>query len=147
MNELMNPFLVTAALLSAAASLAHMACIVFGAEWYRFFGAGEHMARMAADGRLLPAVITSLIALVLAGWSLYAFAAAGAAFTLPLMRWVLIGITAVYLVRGLVFLPLAMLDISLGRSMAFWYWSSAICLFIGVLHLAGLLQVWQRLQS
>ena len=145
MNELWNPFLVTAALLSATASLAHMACIVFGASWYRFFGAGEHMARMAAAGRLAPVLITSFIALVLAGWSLYAFAAAGAALTLPLMRWVLIAITAIYLVRGLAFLPLAMFHIDLGRSMAFWYWSSAICLFIGVLHLAGLMQVWQRL--
>lgn len=145
MNELMNPFLVTAALLSATASLAHMACIVFGAEWYRFFGAGEHMARMAADGRLLPTVITSVIALVLAGWSLYAFAAAGAAFSLPLMRWVLSAITGIYLLRGLAFLPLSLLHLDLGRSMGFWYWSSAVCLFIGVLHLAGLLQVWQRL--
>jgi hypothetical protein len=145
MNELMNPFLVTAALLSAAASLAHVGCIFFGADWYRFFGAGEQMARMAAAGSLQPALITAFIALVLAGWSLYAFAAAGAAFTLPLVRWVLIGITAVYLVRGLLFLPLAVLQIDLGRSMGFWYWSSAVCLVIGVLHLAGLLQVWQRI--
>ncbi|CAN7310356.1 hypothetical protein LJR289_001565 [Pseudoduganella sp. LjRoot289] len=145
MNELMNPFLVTAALLSATAALAHMGCIVFGAEWYRFFGAGEHMARMAAAGQLLPTVITSIIVLVLAGWSLYAFAAAGAAFSLPLMRWVMAAITGIYLLRGLAFLPLAMLNIDLGRSMGFWYWSSAVCLFIGVLHLAGLLQVWQRL--
>lgn len=145
MDELLNPFLVTAALLSAAASLAHVGCIVFGASWYRFFGAGEHMAKMAAAGSLQPTLITSLIALVLAGWALYAFAAAGAALTLPLVRWALIGITGIYLLRGLAFLPLAMLHIDLGRSMAFWYWSSAICLFIGVLHLAGLLQVWQRL--
>jgi hypothetical protein len=145
MDELLNPFLVTAAIMSAAASLLHVGCIVFGADWYRFFGAGEHMARMAATGSLLPTMITSVIALVLAGWSLYALAAAGAAFALPLTRWVLSGITAIYLVRGLLFLPLAMLRLDLGRSMGFWYWSSATSLFVGVLHLAGLLQVWQRL--
>jgi hypothetical protein len=36
--------------LSAAAALLHIAVIVGGAEWYRFFGAGEGMARLAERG-------------------------------------------------------------------------------------------------
>jgi hypothetical protein len=35
---------------SLAASILHLACIAGGPEWYRFFGAGERMARMAARG-------------------------------------------------------------------------------------------------
>ena len=35
---------------SAIAALAHLGCIIFGGDWYRFFGAGEQMARMAEAG-------------------------------------------------------------------------------------------------
>jgi len=31
------------------------------------------------------------------------------------------------------------------RLTAFWVWSSAICLVYGVVHLVGVVQVWERL--
>ncbi|WP_353615513.1 hypothetical protein [Colwellia sp. PAMC 21821] len=43
----MNVMLVIAGFLSALAAAIHLGCIFFGASWYRFFGAGEHMAIMA----------------------------------------------------------------------------------------------------
>ena len=42
-----NPFLIAGGVLSALASLLHIAVIAGGPAWYRFFGAGEGMARMA----------------------------------------------------------------------------------------------------
>jgi hypothetical protein len=69
-------WLVAGGVLSAGASLLHLGCIAGGASWYRFFGAGEKMARMAERGwRAVP--VTVLIAAVLALWSAYAFSAAG----------------------------------------------------------------------
>jgi hypothetical protein len=136
-----NAFLIAGAILSALAAALHVGCIVFGAPWYRFFGAGERMAQMAIAGSLYPAVVTAVIASVLAAWSLYALSGAGVIRALPLLRPTLCAITAVYLLRGLVILPL----VALGRSTPFWWWSSAICLFIGAVHVAGLSQVWARL--
>ena len=55
----------------------HLAIIAGGPDWYRFFGAGEGMARMAERGMLKPALITLGIAAILAVWAAYAFAGAG----------------------------------------------------------------------
>jgi hypothetical protein len=62
---------------------------------------------------------------------------------LPLLAFVLPAITAVYLLRGLVALALFVFDRQ--RLTAFWVWSSAICLVFGIVHLVGLVQVWDRL--
>ena len=143
MGDPPNYWLIAAAALSATAALLHVGCIVFGAAWYRFFGAGERMAQLAAAGSWYAAGVTSLIAAMLATWSLYALSGAGAAPGLPLLRPVLCLITGVYLLRGLAGLPIAMFYRA--RSSAFWWWSSAICLGIGLVHLVGLRQVWASL--
>ena len=139
----MNILLVVAGALSALAALAHIGCIYFGASWYRFFGAGEQMAIMAEQGSLRPTIITSGIALVLSIWSLYAFSAAGLIGKLPLIRTALIIITAIYLLRGVA--GCFFISNPLGRSPEFWFWSSAICLSLGLLHLIGLKQQWASL--
>ena len=141
MEDTRNAFLIAGALLSALAAALHVGCIVFGAPWYRFFGAGERMAQMAIAGNWYPTVVTAAIAFVLAMWSLYALSGAGVIRALPLLRLALCGITAIYLLRGLVIVPLVVL----GKSTPFWWWSSMICLLIGSVHLAGLSQVWARL--
>ena len=143
MNETRNIFLIAGAAASALAAMLHVGCIIFGASWYRFFGAGERMAQMAAAGSWYPIVVTAAIAAMLATWSLFALAGAGVVPRLPFERAALCAITGVYLLRGLVVLPLA--AFYPGRSTAFWWWSSGICLTIGVIHLVGLRQVWARL--
>jgi len=136
-----NALLIAGALLSALAAALHVGCIAFGAPWYRFFGAGERMAQMAIAGSWYPTVVTAAIASVLAMWSLYALSGAAVIRALPLLRPALCLITAIYLLRGLAILPLALL----GKTTPFWWWSSTICLLIGIVHLIGLSQVWARL--
>ncbi|MBW8367835.1 MAG: hypothetical protein K0M70_08260 [Arenimonas sp.] len=141
-----NLSLLAGAALTAVAALLHVGCIVFGASWYRFFGAGEHMARMAEAGRLAPALITAGIATVLMAWSLYALSGAGVIARLPLVRTALCAITAVYLLRGVAGFVLA--AVAPGeRSVAFWCWSSAICLGLGALYLLGTRQAWSQLSA
>ena len=77
MSPTPNAWLLLAAALDAIAALLHVGCIVFGAAWYRFFGAGERMARLAEAGDWRPTVVTSGIAIVLSVWALYALSAAG----------------------------------------------------------------------
>src|SRR5690242_4034431 len=138
-----NHFLLAAAACSGIAALLHLGCIVFGAPWYRFFGAGERMAQLAEAGNRYPAYVSLFIAAVLTAWALYALSGAGMLPRLPFVRAVLCAITAIYLMRGLAVLPLLLF--TRGRSTAFWWWSSAICLAIGALHLLGLRQAWTLL--
>lgn len=136
----MNIYLIVGALLSGIACSLHIGCVVFGSSWYRFLGAGETMARLSDQGSLRPTIITSMIAAVLATWSLYALSGAGLIPIFPLLYWVLSILTAVYLSRGI--LGFFFIARPLDRSAGFWLWSSTICLSIGLVHLIGLMQIW-----
>lgn len=138
-----TPWLTGAALLSAAAALLHLAVIAGGPDWYRFFGAGGEMARMAERGSPRPALITLGIAAVLAAWSAYALAGAGRIRRLPLMRTALVAISAIYLLRGLVLVPA--LAINPGRVDAFMLWSSLIVLVYGITYTVGTWRAWPEL--
>lgn len=138
-----NPFLVLGAALSAIAALLHVGIIIKGASWYRFFGAGEKFARAAERGERWQDVVTLGIALVLFAWAAYALSGAGVIGRLPLLRYALVLITGIYLLRGLVLVPILLL--SFDKVTAFWVWSSLICLSFGIVHAIGLAQVWQRI--
>ena len=135
--------LILGATLSAIAALLHICIIVGGPAWYRFFGAGERMAAGAAAGHWYPPIVTLLIAGMLAVWAAYALSGAGVLQPLPLLAFVLPAITAVYLLRGLVAVALFAFDRR--RLSAFWVWSSVVCLAYGLVHLLGLVQVWETL--
>ncbi len=131
------------AALSALAALLHLGCIAFGAPWYRFFGAGEAMARMAEAKHPMPTIATLVITFGLLVGAAYALSGAGVIRPLPLLKWALCAITAVYLLRALGFVFL--MPLIPENSLRFWWVSSGICLIFGLVHLIGLRQVWQRL--
>ncbi len=139
----MSIYFIIAGSLSALAAIMHIGCIIFGAPWYRFFGAGEQMAKLAEQGSIQPTLITSGIVVVLTVWSLYAFSAAGIIVRLPLMRLALIIIIFIYFARGIA--GFFFISSPMGRSPEFWVWSSIICLSIGIIHLIGLKQIWANL--
>src|SRR3546814_7213592 len=78
-------WLIVGGWLSVVAALLHIACIFGGHDWYRFFGAGEGMARAAARGDPRPTLITLAISAILLVWSAYAFSGAGSLPRLPLV--------------------------------------------------------------
>jgi hypothetical protein len=139
-----NRWLLAAGLLSTLAALLHLGVIAGGPEWYRFFGAGERMARMAEQGSPIPTLITSGIALMLFVWAAYAFAGAGLIRRLPLMRTGLVTITAIYLLRGMILFP----ALAAGpRADAFTIWSSLIVLVYGIVYAAGTWRAWPFLSQ
>jgi hypothetical protein len=138
-----NPWLVTGGILSALAALLHLAVIAGGPDWYRFVGAGEEMAQMAERGELQPTLITLAITALLAIWAAYAFAGAGLLRRLPLMRTALVAITAVYLLRALALVPLALLRPNLVTR--FDVWSSLIVLVYGLCYALGTWRAWSTL--
>ena len=129
--------------ISVALSLMHLGCIVVGPSCYQFLGAGEQMAVLAENGHWYPPVVTSVIACILFVWALFAFSGAGAIRHLPLVRWVLLAITLVFVFRGIAFPILG--PLFPGNSSTFWIVTSSISLLIGIIHSAGLMQVWRRL--
>jgi hypothetical protein len=138
-----NPWLAAGGLLSAAAAALHLAIIAGGPAWYRFFGAGEGMARMAERGWARPTLFAIGIAAILAIWAAYAFAGAGLIRRLPLMRTALVAISAIYLLRALAPLPMALLWPE--RVDAFLLWSSAIVLVYGLCYALGTRRAWATL--
>ena len=143
MQAAVNIPLAVGAMLSAIAAFLHLGIIAGGPAWYRFFGAGEKLARAAAQGRTYPALVTLAIATVLGVWSAYALAGAGLIRTLPMLKTALVAITAVYIVRGLGYAPLIVAKG--GEITPFVVWSSLICLAYGLVHLLGLVQCWPAL--
>lgn len=140
-----NSWLISAGFLSAVASLLHVATIIGGPDWYRFFGAGEGLARAAERGSSMPGLVTAAIAAILAVWAMYAFSAAGLVRRLPLLRTALVLITGVYLLRALALIPLLALKPQLVDT--FEIVSSLIVLCYGVTYAVGTWLAWPGLRS
>ena len=139
-----SAWLLVAGWLSVAAALLHIACIVGGPDWYRFFGAGEGMARAAERGEWMPVLLTLGIAAILAIWAAYAFSGAGWWPRLPLLRTGLVTIAAIYLLRALVFVPLHFSRPQ--HTDAFAIWSSLIVLVYGIAYAVGTWRAWPSLR-
>ncbi|MFM5906883.1 MAG: hypothetical protein ACKOPO_04755 [Novosphingobium sp.] len=132
--------------MSVAASALHLACIVGGPDWYRFFGAGEVLAKAAERGSPVPAIMTAVIAAVLAGWAAYAFSAAGVVRRMPLVRTALIAIATVLLARSaLAFVPSAWAPEN--NTPAFVFWSSLACFVMGGCFAIGIWKAWPALSE
>ena len=140
-----NLWLIVGGALSAVASALHVAIIVGGPAWYRFFGAGEGMARMSARGDIRATLITLGIAGVLALWSVVAFSGAGLLPRLPLLRTGLVAIAAIYLARGLALFPTIVWRPAMVTP--FIVWSSLIVLVFGAVYAIGTWQAWRTLSA
>jgi len=138
-----NLWLIAGGTLSALAALLHVAIIFGGPGWYRFFGAGEAMARAAERGSARPAIIAIGIAAVLLVWAAYAFSGAGAIRRLPLLRTALAAISAVYLARALAPVPILLLWPE--RMSPFVLWSSIVVLGYGIAYAVGTWTAWPAL--
>lgn len=128
--------------LVCVAALLHLGIIVGGADWYRFFGAGEAMAAMSEQGLWYPAIVTAGIATVLFVWSAYAFSGAGMIRRLPLLKTALFIIGTIFLLRGLLAVPLLFFADSpymaeLKEKMVFMLVTSVLCLLLAVGYLRG----------
>lgn len=143
MQTSVNSFLLAGAVLSFAAALLHFACIFWGVNGFRILGAGSAIVRMAQSGHWYPPFIAFAIGSGLTACAAYALSAGGFIQPLPLLRIVLVTITAVYLLRALAFPFIKPLFPS--NSTTFWFVSSGICFLIGTAHLLGLIQVWERI--
>jgi len=141
-----NRLLIIGGVLSIVASLLHIAIIIGGPGWYRFFGAGEGMAQLAENASPYPTIITTIIAIILVLWGLYAFSGAGVIGRLPQLKLALGIISMIYIIRGVFGIPIVIyLDHpylnELEEKMIFMIFSSVISLGLGLFYLIGLMQI------
>ena len=88
-----------------AFAVLHVVIIGMGGAGYRYFGAGEEMARAAEAGSMRPTVITSLLTVMFALWGLVAFSAAGIVRRPGIAKYLVAGIAGLYVLRGALVAP------------------------------------------
>lgn len=147
-----NKPLIIAGLFSILGGLLHLAIIIGGPDWYRFFGAGEGMAQMAEKGLAYPAITTAGIASVLFIWAAYAFSGAGLIKRLPLLRTGLVLISIIFVVRTLFgmaavyFIDHPYLN-ELQVRPVFMVGSSLVCLVYSLFYIVGTVQNWATMSK
>ncbi|TDM63223.1 hypothetical protein C5B72_09990 [Acinetobacter sp. KU 011TH] len=135
MQSLPNVLLYLAALLTFCAALLHFVCVFWGANGFRFLGAGKSIVQMVERGHWYPNFTAIAVGLILTVCATYAFFAAKGIQVLPFTKLILSLVAVVFLIRGLAF-PWLKARFS-GNSDLFWYISSFICLLLGSLYAIG----------
>jgi hypothetical protein len=93
--------LLVAAGCSATAALVHVAILLAGPSWYRWFGAPSLADQIEGGSVRGPTLLTLAVIAVLVVWAGYALSGAGVIRRLPLLRVGLYAIAAIYVLRGL----------------------------------------------
>lgn len=117
------------------AALLHFACLSWGANGYRFLGAGTKVARAVASGDWRPHASAVGVGALLLAWAWYALAGAGLAPSPPLLYPGLYAIAVVLIGRAVAF-PILRPRFP-GNSERFWLVSSGLVGALGLLFLAG----------
>ncbi|OTU28106.1 hypothetical protein CAT59_08970 [Acinetobacter pittii] len=107
----------------------------WGANGFRFLGAGKSIVQMVERGHWYPNFTAITVGLILTVCAIYAFFAAKGIQVLPFTKLILSLVSAVFLIRGFAFSWLKSKFV--GNSDLFWYVSSAFCLVLGALYAAG----------
>jgi len=132
------PLLVAAGCSAAVAAL-HIAILLMGPPWYRYFGAPSLAARIETGAGLVPWLMTLGVAALCAVWTGYGLSAAGVIGRWPLLRAALYTIAAVYLLRGLELIP-DLVFLAQGRIPLRFAVFSAFSAFAGSVYLLGAVQ-------
>ena len=131
--------LIVGGIFSVMIAILHLVIIIGGPDWYRFLRAGP-LASMAEQGSWIPGIVTFGVAVVFFVWGLYAFSGAGLIKHLPFLKWALVIISAIYLLRGLLLIPPLIMAPKFVDS--FLVWTSLISLMIGLAYAIGTKHLW-----
>jgi hypothetical protein len=142
-----SAWLLAAAAASFAVAALHVAMTFVGVSAYEYFGAPANLVAAARRGSAVPALVTLIIALVFAAFGLYGLSGAGRAPQLPALRVLLVGISGIYLLRGLVVFPEFILYFHARALPARMMVFSLIALAIGLIYAIGTAQRWGALNS
>ena len=138
-------WLLAASAASFAVSAMHVAITFAGTSAYEYFGAPVNLISAARRGSAVPALVTLIIALVFAAFGFYGLSGAGRAPRLPALRVLLVGISGIYILRGLVVFPEFILYFYARALPARMMVFSLIALAIGLIYAIGTARSWAAL--
>ena len=92
--------LLVAACCSAIVAAVHVAILLGGPSWYRWFGAPSLADQIERGSVVGPVVLTLAVVAVFVVWAGYGLSGAGVVRRLPLLRTALYAIAVIYLLRG-----------------------------------------------
>ncbi len=141
-------FLILSAVCSFNVALVHLAAIFIGPAAYRLLGAGENFAALAEAGSIFPALVTLGLVGLFTIFGCYALSGAGILRRLPLLVPCLLGIAAIYTLRGvLLFVEIGLTLASQIPLSTLNNMYSTISLIIGLLHFIGIKTNWHFLHT
>ena len=134
-----NQYLIAGGVMSALISLLHIILAIYP-SLYRYIGPDQSaLTEMAEQGSSITTIVSVALALLFAIWAIYAFSGSGLIRPLPLLRFALIAISVIYILRAL-FLP-SEINMVLNQGYPFRFIVfSTISLIAGLLYLLGLLR-------
>jgi len=133
--------LIIAAMTSILSAVSQLLMILGGAPAYQQMGAGKTLSAMAAAGSSTPAMLFSVLALLLFIAACYALSGAGVFRKLPALRTVLLVIGVLYCARG-GYLVYAYVDHPLILT-PYLYVSSVFYFIAGLIHIIGTALAWE----
>ena len=144
MQKRANRYLICSGMVALAAGVLHIAIIFGGPTWYAFFGAPAPIVQMAGAGALYPTIFCLVVASLLLLCATYAFSGAGLYRRLPFLRTGLVFVGSVFILRGVVFIPLMVLRPDVLARVCncngidtFLVVTSVICLATGIGYVVG----------
>jgi hypothetical protein len=129
----------------ALLSVLHLAIVPIGLPAYEFFTAGRPMIEAARRGSPLPPLVTLVIAAGLAAFAACTYAAAHKV-SRPRLRVAMVGISGIFVLRGLTVVPEIVLLVHAGypaRALVF----SVLALLLGLVLAIGTGRSWARLSE
>jgi len=143
--KISRQLLIVAAFLSFSVAL-FQAVITFSPTWSQYFGAPKELVSNVP----LLYVTGFAMTVIFFIFGLYAMSGGGWLRPLPLLRLGLLGIGCVYILRGLLFIPILLMMTGHMRSSEpiprTGLASSLVSLFIGLLYLFGTIRSWKTLR-
>lgn len=143
--KISKQLLMVAGSLSFSVAL-FQAVITFSPTWSQYFGAPKELVSNVP----LLYVTGFAMTVIFCIFGLYAMSGGGWLRPLPLLRWGLLGIGCVYMLRGLLFIPILLMMTGYLQSSEpippTGLASSLVSLFIGLLYLTGTIRRWKTLQ-
>lgn len=136
------------ALVSFVVALIHVACVFTGEATARFFNAPRFVIALIQQHSLWIVPVAVAIASILGGFGLLAWSGAGLMRRLPLLRTGLVTVTTIYLLRGLIIVPLTLFALQHPGRIA-WpaFLFCLVALGVGLLYLCGTIGRWRALSA
>ena len=136
-----NILLIIAAMTSVLSAVSQLLMILGGVPAYENMGAGKVLTSMVAAGSSTPAMLFSVLALLLFIAACYALSGAGVFRKLPALRGVLLVIGLLYCLRG-GYLVYAYIDHPHILT-PYLYISSVFYFIAGLVHIIGTIVAWE----